>query len=167
MDHHDDVADEELRDKFQFALRAMWSALAIFLIAAAIAAWQIIEHVDDIEAERQDRIQNMAGIIDDNCETNNEQDQLLATLVAVSISGNSSFGDGIDRTQLTEFEAQVLAAINKVQSLQGDQRDVLTSVFEKKLADLRDLTDCAEAVSRFIAGDPTPESHVPEHVVKP
>lgn len=148
---------EELRTKLQFALRAMMACLGIFLIAATIAGIQIVQHVNAIENEREARINNFSEFIDENCETNNEQDQLLATLVAVSISGNNSFGEGLDPDQLSDFDLAVLDSIRQIQKqAQEDGPSVLQSVFLRKLKELRDLQPCAEAVAAYITGEPPP-----------
>lgn len=108
------------------------------------------EAIRQINAERAARTDVVASIIHDFCTTNNEQDTLLASLVKVSVDSGATFGKGIDLSQLTDFDIQVLTSIAKVQQLSEDTDTHLTRLFERKLKSLQNTTDCEAKVASFL-----------------
>lgn len=162
---------EDMRRRLIFGLRAM--AVAGFLFVASVitavivllnvatdastAATDASNAVAVAERERSERADSVAGVIELFCDIDNVQDTTLADLVEVSIgSGDSSFGEGIDLSALSEFDLAVLASIAKVQELQATIEGGLSKVFREKLAELRDLTPCGRIVALFLAAEDVP-----------
>lgn len=108
-----------------------------------------------LEVERRVRSQVQGEINRYVCSENNNQDQVLAGLIEVSLGGQSSFGDGIDRSRLSPFDLAVVSSINKVQKLSEGKSNQLTAAFEKALEELREKTPCAEIVRAFLVASTT------------
>lgn len=107
--------------------------------------------------ERAQRIDVTGKIVKYTCKDNNQQDDSLAQLIAVSLSGNDTFGEGLDLSLLTPFQVQVLGAIAAIQQLTA-QDNQFQHVFEQELHQLRDLRNCEQIVTAYINGEPPPVS---------
>lgn len=156
---------EELEGHLRLALRAMLVAGVIFISAAAATAILLSgaitdneDAIDQIQVERSARIDTVAGIIDQNCSTNNAQDRLLARLLRVSANPDAGgFGAGVDLSTLSSFDLQVLGSIAKVQELTAEgPPNRLQRVFNAKRKELEALTPCQQLVARYLAGEPVP-----------
>lgn len=152
--------------RVKLAIRALRIGSGLFLAAIVVAvialgnvATDASNAVETAEAERDQRSASVSGVISLFCDINNEQDRLLADLVAASIGSgeDSSFGAGLDPATLTEFDLAVLASIAKVQMQTADTNGTLPAVFQKKLKQLQDLTPCATIVSLYLAGEEVPQ----------
>lgn len=101
------------------------------------------------------------------CNENNKQDRILAGLIEVSLGGQSSFGAGLDLSQLTEFELEVVKAIGRVQELTeagGDSE--AKSAFERALRELQEETPCTTVVQAFLAASSTDDLEAIREVLK-
>jgi hypothetical protein len=153
---------DKMRHDFAFALKSVLAAFAVFVAITAVS-WQRVDNaasdaqdaVAQAEAERAARAQSVAGALLLDCDTNNAQDQLLASLVRASLR-NGKFGEDLDTSRLTAFDLTVLASIARIQAASGNA-SALPHVFRRKLHQLEDLTPCQrEIVDRFLAGEPIP-----------
>lgn len=145
-----------------FVLVVLLAAFALYKVEgvaddAKATADATAAAVVTIEAERSQRIEVVGQIIKFTCEDNNSQDDTLAALVAVSLSG-SGFTEGIDRSRLTPFDLQVLTTLAKIQRLSQGANSHLNRVFERKLRALRDLRECPTIVESYLNGVPPPAS---------
>lgn len=145
-------ADDSLRARVEFALRAMLGAyLIIFGIVVAMAV-----ALHRFENERAERSESVAGHIALTCETDNDQDRLLAKLVRVSLEGGT-FGANIDPSDLTPADVAVLGSIAKVQALAAEAPPTQQQrVFESELENLDRLTPCQALVARYLSGEQVP-----------
>lgn len=135
------------------------AAYCFIVLGLAFALWRVEQNFNATEHERDARAQVATGIIYSGCTSDNQQDKLLAQLVTVSLSP-PKFGEGIPPAKLTDFDQQVLAAIDRVQTLtaqltsqdegQADQQHV----FEIKLAELNDLRPCAKITKAYQEAEP-------------
>lgn len=98
--------------------------------------------IERINEERVQRLRVQAAFNTFVCGENQEQDDILATLVEASLA-SQTFGAGLDLSSLSEFELGVLAAIAKIQRLAEEEQAGLQRVFRQALADLRDEADCS------------------------
>lgn len=115
----------------------------------------IIDTQRDVRHERTVRVEVQAEINRYVCTENNKQDRILAGLIEISIGGNSSFGNGIDRSKLSNFDIQVLEAIERVQKLTESQPDALKDAFNRALLQLQAETPCNAVVKAFLAASTT------------
>jgi len=110
------------------SLRAWWSRWRGFIGYVALVAMFAFS-IFRIESERMARSDAVAAIIEIGCETDNGQDRLLGSLVAVSLEG----AEGQD---LTDREQQGL------------------ELFEAALVDLTATTPCSDLIEAFRNGEP-------------
>jgi hypothetical protein len=122
--------------------------LTLAVIVIAVGGALLFARIED---ERAARAASITGIIDLFCSDNNAQDRTLAHLVEVSLSGDASFGAGLDPNALTPFDIQVLTSIGKVQELTEDNS--MQRVFRQELANLQDEDNCEGLISKFLAGE--------------
>lgn len=159
-----DSEEKTLEDRVRFALRAMIVAIIIFTAGSAIGFFKTEQAInstndaiDQINAERDARIDTVSQIIDQNCNTNNSQDQLLANLLTVALNADAAFGENVDPNQLTDFDLKIQAAISKIQRLQqAGPPSPVEQAFQKQIDTLKDLTPCQTLVALYIAGKPIP-----------
>lgn len=139
-------------------------AVAFFAVNQAIEAGrdgetagnQAKEAIQKNERERRVRARIFGEVNRYVCQENNKQDRILAGLIEVSIGGQTNFGQGIPRDQLTAFDLQVLDAINHVQTLSSAQQpEEFLSAFKRALAQLRNQTPCAALVTAFTEASDT------------
>lgn len=127
------------------------AAYVLLILTFSFALWQIGQAVEDINTERSARSEVVAGVINQFCEDNNGQDDTLAALVAASLKqSGGGFGEGVDTSQLTAFDVQVIASIQRIQAASGQKANMLTDIFQKKLEALRKRQDCEELVQSFV-----------------
>lgn len=138
-------------------------AYLILAVGTAVAigfAYQATkENSDAIQQskdERTARVKVSAEINRYVCSENNKQDRILASLIEASLGGGGSFANGLDTSELSSFDKEVLISISKIQALsEGDQPAGFEAVFKRALAQLRTETPCSELVSAFKAASDT------------
>lgn len=91
------------------------------------------------------------------CNENNKQDRILAGLVQVALGGQSTFGEGIDRSQLTHFDMEVVATIAKIQRLgeTSSSQGGFRKAYEQALHQLQEETPCKTLVTAFLVASTT------------
>ena len=140
-------------DKVHAAFRrdlVLFGGLLVFLVGLGF-------YLND--KQRDERIDANATIIESSCLTNNEQDEILAPLVRVSIDpGSSTFGSNIDPADLTTFDKQVIASIAKVQMLAAEGEPTEQElVFRRQWRRLEEETPCADLAQLYRDGGPINE----------
>lgn len=120
------------------------------------AGEQAQEAVEQSNSERTARVKILGEINRYVCKENNKQDLILAGLIQVSLGGESSFGQGIDRGALDPFEIDVIEAISHVQTLSQDgAQQGFQAAFKRALAQLRQKTPCNALVLAFTEASDT------------
>jgi hypothetical protein len=155
---------DEIRREMRYGLRAMMVGGVLFIIAVLVVGQRFIDVAQDAsdavataEAERAARAESVKGIVDLFCAIDNNQDSILAELVAASVESGGTFGKGIDLTALTDFDVAVLSSIAKVQELDAGASDThLERTFERNLRELEDLTPCQEIIDRYVEAEEIP-----------
>lgn len=158
-------------------------ALQVFLLAVVTLGALKLESRQNDLAETQTDIQQTQKQLDKErvvrskvqaqinhyvCSENNQQDRLLAGLIQVSIGGSSTFGQGIDQTQLSVFQREVLEAVGRIQELSesAGQGDEFKSVFQRALEELRSETPCGTVVKAFLAASTTDDLKAIRRILK-
>lgn len=112
----------------------------------------VVIAVSSINHERSKRLQTVSQVIDLFCNTDNGQDQLLATLVSSSIHGSGDgFGAGLDPSTLSPFTVRVLDSIQEV--TERTQGQGVPPEFRRVLKELRDLLPCETLVRNYLNGE--------------
>lgn len=146
------------------ALRAAIVCVIVVIAGFAVSFWkadqaidQTNENVTQIQAERHSRVDTISDVIEQTCNTNNSQDQLLASLLSVSINSQGNFGSSVNQRKLTNFQRDVLGAVVAIQRLQAQgPPSTIQQAFTEKIKTLRDLTPCQKLVALYVSGDPIP-----------
>lgn len=115
----------------------------------------IVRTQNQLTRERLVRSKVQAEINRYVCSENNKQDRILAGLIEVSIGGESSFGSGIDKSNLSPFDLEVIRSIGKIQRLSEGGSDKLKVAFQKALEQLQEETPCHAVVKAFLAASTT------------
>jgi len=152
------VAEREAHERYRKrAFRGyivLFGAVLISLGGAYAAISKNSEAIDKINDERAARTSGFSSIIERGCNTDNNQDLLLARLVAASLA-QPPFGTGADLSNLDAFDVQVLNSINDViQSIPEDSP--LQQRFEEVQRQLEDTEDCKALVESVLSGEPIP-----------
>jgi hypothetical protein len=127
----------------------LWGSLLIMLFGVGLLM---------LERERTDREQAGSTIILHDCEINNNQDEILASLLEITLDPRAnSFGANIDPADLTPFELQVAAAIRRVRVLAAKAPPTVQQrVFQRRLNELHRLVDCRELADAWREGRKLP-----------
>jgi hypothetical protein len=126
------AAYETVEAHFRTWRRRAVIGFAMLLAAVAVGFWRMQVEIQEnerqdatIEAERDARVEITADVIRRTCETDNKQDDLLATLVAVSIAD-------VDPKALSDADLRGLR------------------IFRQSLRELRNTPNCEKRVADFL-----------------
>lgn len=166
---------EPLERKFELLLRALMIAGALlvggyfigFIVVgntaekAATAADDANDAIAQSEVERSKRVAVVAQIVGDNCATNNQQDQLLARVLATATDPNNGFDPAsLNTSTLNDFDIAVAASIDRITQLQAQTSPQIKDL-QALQVQLEALQNCARVVRGYLAGTPVPSADGP------